>query len=179
MNNRSTAIRARLARFKGMSPRDARIDRNQPSKRAKRARADLRHQAHPVNRRGNTHRGGWPRAWRLILAHLHDDQHAHQLIHTELGDCPGCWRDVALAATEFAALSIYGEAGGSTTRASAYIEGQIACALDAEALDKIDAPITPDTIAEAIRRQAETRRTAAAPRPVTNQDVRQHRRRER
>ena len=80
--------------------------------------------------------GSWPRAWRLILARLHHDYHAGQLIGDEIGDCPTGWRAVAeylagITATEM--VSTYG-----WDRAVDYTEDVIQCSLDAIARDQGD-----------------------------------------
>ena len=37
------------------------------------------------------------RAWahRLVLAHIHDDSEAQQIVEEEIGGCANCWEDVA------------------------------------------------------------------------------------
>jgi hypothetical protein len=78
--------------------------------------------------------GSWPRAWRLILARLHHDNDAAQIISDEVGECPNCWRGIAdelagVMATEM--VSAYG-----WDKAVAYTEGVIEISLDAVEKDR-------------------------------------------
>jgi hypothetical protein len=41
------------------------------------------------------HHGTGAYAWRLILAKVCLDKHAEQIVADEIGDCAGCWRDIA------------------------------------------------------------------------------------
>lgn len=84
------------------------------------------------------HRGNYPRGWRLILARLHHDDHAHQLIADEIGECAGCWREIAedLATRVTDDLVIRG--GHDWGQLVAWVEDVIAGALDACAADERD-----------------------------------------
>jgi hypothetical protein len=67
-------------------------------------------------------------ASRLILAQLTGDEHATEVIITEVGNCPHCWEIVAELLAELAAL--YMEDSFGLDKAIRYTEGDIACNLD-------------------------------------------------
>jgi len=76
----------------------------------------------------------WPRAWRLILAWLPHDDDTRQLISDEIGDCPGCWRNVAEDLAGITATDMVCSMGWD--RAVAHTEEVIAISLDAVARDE-------------------------------------------
>jgi hypothetical protein len=95
------------------------------------------------------HHGNSPRAWRLILAKLHYDTHAEQLIHNEIGHCPKCWADTADTALEIATLLVV-KTGGDD--ASAIVESEIDLALEADRRDRLGLPITTEWIKRCLDR---------------------------
>ena len=93
----------------------------------------------------NAHQnGGMPRAWRLILAKIHDDQNAEELIRAEISHCPGCWAETASMAIEIATgvLIRKFDLDGATVIA----ESEIAIALEANDRDQKRLPITREWI---------------------------------
>jgi len=80
------------------------------------------------------HHGNSPRAWRLILAKLHFDDHAQQIIRAEINDCPDCWRDIAEYLADEVMVDLFVNRGWDT--AVRHTEGVIEGSLDAVARDR-------------------------------------------
>ncbi len=98
----------------------------------------------------STHRNNGPRAWRLILAKLHADLDAEQIIHNEIGFCPRCWADTADAALEIAATLLVSKAGGNAS-AGRIAEAEVALSLEAQDRDHRGLPVTPEWAEKCIR----------------------------
>jgi hypothetical protein len=95
------------------------------------------------------HHGNSPLAWRLILAKLHADHHAEQLIHHEIGHCPRCWADTADTALEIATTLLASKTGHNASRIA---ESEIDLALEAADRDAQDLPITAEWIGKCLDR---------------------------
>jgi hypothetical protein len=89
------------------------------------------------------HRANTPRAWRLILAKIHADTHAENLIHHEIGHCPKCWADTADTALEIATTLLVISKGHDAPRIA---ESEVALALEAADRDARGLPITTEWV---------------------------------
>jgi hypothetical protein len=88
----------------------------------------------------HTHWGSYPRAWRMILARLHFDEHARQIVRDELGDCADCWKFIAEFLVDYTGNCLVIDHGWE--RSVDFVEGRIAGHLDALALDEEDRSMT-------------------------------------
>jgi hypothetical protein len=97
-----------------------------------------------------THHGNGPRAWRLILAKLHNDHHAETLLHAELGDCPACLAEIADTLGEIATTLLVSKTGHD---ASAIAESEIDLALEAADRDAKNLPSTIEWVEKCFDRR--------------------------
>ena len=80
------------------------------------------------------HNHNFPRTWRLIMAKLHFDEHARQLVADEIGDCTACWRDIAEGLVTQHTYDMVAAHGWNNT--VTYTSHAIAGGLDAAARDR-------------------------------------------
>ena len=89
--------------------------------------------------------------WRSILADLHDDQHAKQLIADEIGARPELWQQVANYAAEIAGTLLISKTKGDFDRATRIAESETSLALEAADRDAKKLPVTSEWIRRCIR----------------------------
>ena len=89
--------------------------------------------------------------WRLVLADLHDDQHAKQLIADEIGARPELWQQVANYAAEIAGTLLISKTKGDFDRATRIAESETSLALEAADRDAKKLPVTSEWIRRCIR----------------------------
>lgn len=89
--------------------------------------------------------------WRLILADLHGDEHAKQLIADEIGDSAELWRQVANDVVDVAGTLLISKTNGAVGRATRIAENETALALEAADRDAKGLPVTPEWVGRCIR----------------------------
>ncbi len=98
-----------------------------------------------------THHGS-PRAWRLILARLHHDRHAEELIRNECGDCPECLADLIDHTAAIATTLLITKTGADIDAATRIAESEIMLDLQAAERDAQGLPLTAEWIARCLDR---------------------------